>query len=261
MSYCLNELSSKNTNIKQKYNLYELEIIKFIKMLLIRNKFSLKYLGFKCVDPTIITQECLDSMVNIEILLLNNVTDTDSVLEEMTVLSNLRAIELCKCVSFDGNGLQDIFEVCTRLETLQIGKSIKLSQCELDEIEWNKLMNLSELYLESIDLYQLSEDLNETNNCFSSFKSLNYLALNNYQFQQSYFPHLSNNNFSLKYFFLRPSISNYDADTLSTNGLFLNNLEMFLNTEYNIEHLDLVGLILLDTDFILSILKQLKNLK
>ena len=111
-------------------------------MLLNRNTFSLKYLGFKCVDPSIISQECLESMLNIQILLLNNIYDTDSVLEEMSILSNLRAIELCKCVAFDGNGLQDIFEASHRLETLQIGKSLKLSQCELDEIEWNKKKQL-----------------------------------------------------------------------------------------------------------------------
>jgi hypothetical protein len=81
-------------------------------------------------------------MLNIQILLLNNIYDTESVLEKISILSNLRAIELCERVSFDGNGLQDIFEASQHLDTLQIGKSIKLSQCELDEIEWYKIENL-----------------------------------------------------------------------------------------------------------------------
>jgi hypothetical protein len=202
-------------------------------------------------------------MLNIQILLLNNIYDTDSVLEEMSILSNLRAIELCKCVSFDGNGLQDIFEASPYLNTLQIGKSIKLSQCELDEIEWNKIENLSELYLDSSDLYQISSNLNERNNCFSSFKSLNYLALNNYEFneKQNYFPYLTSNEFKLKKFALRPPVDNQNADYLSTNLLFLDHLNKFLNIEFNIEYLDLIGLILLDTKFVLSILKELKNLK
>ena len=262
---CDQKLRFNNSNAKLRYNLFEVEIIKLIKILLNRNTLCLKYLGFKCVDPTIITQECLESMKNIDILLLNNITDTDSVLEEMSILSNIRAIELCKCVSFDGNGLQDIFEVSEHLETLQIGKSINLNRCELEEIDWKTIENLQELYLDSTDLYQISENLNETNNCFNSFKSLNYLVLNNYEYnlEKNYFPYLTANNCHLRTFVLRPSstANTNSIENWSTDSCFLLDLKGFLNIEYNIEYLDLIGLALLDTKFIISILKQLKNLK
>ncbi len=259
---CDQKLRFSMVNTKLKYNLYELEIIKLIKLLLNRNKFCLKYLGFKCVDPTIITQECLESMKNIEILLLNNVNDTDSVLEELSMLSNLRAIELCKCESLDGNGFQDIFDVSTNLETIQLGKSIKLSQCELDEIDWKKIEDLKELYLDSADfLYQLASAGDDDCCCFSCFKALNYLALNNYDFSRknNYFPYLVNNNFCLKTFCLRPDSNN--GESLSMDQVFLEHLERFISIEFNIEYLDLIGINLVSTEFVVSIIDGLKNLK
>jgi hypothetical protein len=119
------------------------------------------------------------------------------------------------------------------------------------------------LYLDSSDLYQISANLNERNNCFSFFKSLNCLALNNYEFNenQNYFPYLTSNEFKLKNFALRPPVDNQNADSLSTDLFLLDHLNKLLNIEFNIEYLDLISLILLDTKYVLSILKEFKNLK
>ncbi len=72
------------------YDIIEMEIIKLIRTLFERNSMSLTTLGLKCVDPNIISS-CVNDFGNLEVLLLNNVNDTDSVLQELAfVCKNLK---------------------------------------------------------------------------------------------------------------------------------------------------------------------------
>lgn len=116
-----------------------MEIIKLIRLLFHLNASSLRVLGLKCVDPSVISS-CVNDFGGLQYLLLNNINDTDSVLQEIaTICVNLKCLELNKCREFDGDGLQDIVDQCTRLETLQIGKHIYPTLTELNEINWPNL--------------------------------------------------------------------------------------------------------------------------
>lgn len=263
--------TQQNHSHNLKYNLYELEIIEFIKLLLSKNRQSLKYLGFKCVDPTIITNECMEYIDNIEILLLNNIYDTDSVLDDIAQSNkcnyNLKCLEICKCKSFDGSGLIDLSEKCLNLNTLQFGKLVTLNTSDIEDINWHRFENLQYLYINSPELYILSENMGASKTCFNYFKNLTYLAINDYQFndRQNYFPHLINNNFNLKYFILRKiqhqQRQNDFINDLCLNKKFLNHLKVFINTEINLQHLDLIGFNFLNAEYIISIIEQLKCLK
>ncbi len=91
------------------YDIIELEIIKLIRILFGRNSASLRILGLKCVDPNIISS-CVNDFGNLNILLLNNINDTDSILTEVAyVCKNLKCLELTKCREFKGDGLQVYF--------------------------------------------------------------------------------------------------------------------------------------------------------
>jgi hypothetical protein len=121
------------------YDIIEMEIIKLIRILFRRNSLSLRVLGLKCVDPNIISA-CVNDFGNLEIVLLNNVNDTDSVLQEIAyICKNLKCIELTKCREFQGDGLQELIEQCSNLETLQLGKHIYPALTELTEINWSNL--------------------------------------------------------------------------------------------------------------------------
>lgn len=121
------------------YDIIEMEIIKLIRTLFERNSLSLRSLGLKCVDPNIISS-CINDFGNLEVLLLNNVNDTDSVLQELAfVCKNLKCLELNKCREFQGDGLQDIIDQCINLETLQLGKQIFPTLTEFNEINWSNL--------------------------------------------------------------------------------------------------------------------------
>ena len=128
------------------YDIIEIEVIKFIRALLARNSESLRVLGLKCVDPTIVS-DCLSYFNNLEILLLNNVNDADSVLQEIGyACKKLKCLELTKCRDFEGDGLQELIEQCTSLETMQLGKYIYPTLAELNDINWlNLKFQLKEL--------------------------------------------------------------------------------------------------------------------
>lgn len=85
--------------------------------------YHFRVLGFKCVDPNVISS-CVKNFENLEILLLNNINDTDSVLSEIALIcKKLKSLELTKCKEFSGDGLQELIEQISNLETLQLGKN------------------------------------------------------------------------------------------------------------------------------------------
>ena len=121
------------------YDIIEMEIIKLIRILFEHNSQSLRSLGLKCVDPDMISS-CGPNFGHLEVLLLNNVNDTDSVLQELArFCKNLKCLELSKCREFQGDGLQDIIDQCAHLETLQLGKHIFPTLTEFNEINWSNL--------------------------------------------------------------------------------------------------------------------------
>ncbi|CAF0936777.1 unnamed protein product [Brachionus calyciflorus] len=294
-TFKLSALSKNCLSSNAPYDIIELEIIKLIRILFNRNSNSLRVLGLKCVDPNIITS-CMNNFGNLEILLLNNVNDTDSVLEDLAFYCrNLKCLEIDKCRDFQGDGLQEIVEQCTKLETLQLGKNVYPNFSELTEINWANLNNLKELSIttkfqinenESSSSSSSSSSSNESNRASSVdvyaktlFKNLNeskleYLALTDFTLK---FPHESeeiNNveqpltnvkkrqkkddvNFqtNLKYLFLR-NIRN--VKHLNTQQYF--NLKSFLLSQYNLQTLDLLGLYL-DTKFLCEIVRNLPFLK
>lgn len=137
-----------NQAMQNNYDIIELQIIKLIEVLFKLNSSSLIALGCKCVDPNVITS-CVRNFENLEILLLNNINDPDSVLSEISaVCKNLKCLELTKCKDFHGDGLQELIEQMDNLETLQIGKCIYPSFNELREINWSILkLKLIELHI------------------------------------------------------------------------------------------------------------------
>lgn len=121
------------------YDLIEMEIIKLIRILFRLNSLSLRVLGLKCVDPSVISS-CVNDFGGLQCLLLNNINDTDSVLQELAgICHDLKCLELNKCREFEGDGLQDVVDQCAQLETLQIGKHIYPTLTELNEINWSNL--------------------------------------------------------------------------------------------------------------------------
>ncbi len=73
------------------------------------------------MDPSVISS-CVNNFENLEILLLNNINDTDSVLSEVSsICKKLKCLELTKCKDFHGDGLQEFIEQTKSLETLQLG--------------------------------------------------------------------------------------------------------------------------------------------
>jgi hypothetical protein len=76
----------------QPYDLIEMEVIKIVRILFRNNAASLRVLGLKCVDPDVIS-ECVNRLDSLHILLLNNVNDTDGVLQEMAfAMKNLKCL-------------------------------------------------------------------------------------------------------------------------------------------------------------------------
>jgi hypothetical protein len=160
-------LNSNQHQQPTSYDIIELEIIKLIRILFRRNSASLRVLGLKCVDPNIISS-CVNDFGNLNILLLNNINDTDSILTEIAyVCTNLQCLELTKCKEFKGDGLQDIVEQCLNLQTLQLGKQVYPTLTELNEIDWqNFRFQLREL---SISTKFIVNDM--TSSSFSSSSS------------------------------------------------------------------------------------------
>ena len=112
--------SSSSFSSFSSYDLIECEVIKLIRMLFRNNAQSLRVLGLKCVDPNVISS-CIHDLSKLEILLLNNVNDTDGVLQELSLLCrNLKCLELNKCREFKGDGLQ----VCVYLLLLFLFQNI-----------------------------------------------------------------------------------------------------------------------------------------
>jgi hypothetical protein len=162
------------------YDLIEMQIIKLIRILFRRNSNSLRVLGLKCVDPNIISS-CINDMFNLEILLLNNVNDTDSVLQELAfVCKNLKCLELTKCREFKGDGLQEIIDQCSKLETLQLGKHIYPTLTELNEINWLNLkyqlkeLSITTKFSSSTSSTSTSSSFRSTSASFSSSFSSSY---------------------------------------------------------------------------------------
>lgn len=155
------------------YDLIEMQIIKLIRILFRRNSTSLRVLGLKCVDPNIISS-CIHDMFNLEILLLNNVNDTDSVLQELAyVCKSLKCLELTKCREFKGDGLQEIIDQCSKLETLQLGKHIYPTLTELNEINWfNLKYQLKELSITT--KFASSASSLSSNSSSTSFRSVSF---------------------------------------------------------------------------------------
>ena len=295
--------SNHSTQPPTAYDIIEIEIIKLIKTLLNRNTLSLKVLGFKCVDPNIISS-CKNDIAGIKILLLNNINDTDSVLSDIAgVCTKLKSLELTKCKEFHGDGLQEFIEN-TKLETLQLGKYIYPTFDELKEINFSNLKShLRELSIstkfvlndaagnqqlsptsrptESIDLYS------KTLFNYLHDNQLEYLALEDFtlkfpqneniypiykvtkansKFNETFEPRskrirsgdcqnvCSEANTNLKYLALR-NIRNVKLSACQSISL-----KFFLQLQYNLRTLDLIGLYL-SSDFICSILVHLKNLK
>ena len=276
------------------YDVIEMEIIKLIRILFERNAQSLTSLGLKCVDPNIISS-CVNDFGNLECLLLNNINDTDSVLQELAfVCTKLKCLELNKCREFQGDGLQDILDQCAELETLQLGKHIFPTLTEFNEINWSNLKHkLKELSITTkfpslvegrfsrasstsssspppsnpSDVYS-NTLFNYLNDC----NRLEYLALEDFTLK---FPSECNNRndnlevfpsnakaksehwnaLGLKYLYLR-NIRNMKVLT----PFQLGNLNSFLQTQHNLHTLDLTGLYL-SSAFVCSILKFLSNLR
>lgn len=131
--------STTSVHTPTSYDLIEMEIIKLIRVLFGLNASSLRVLGLKCVDPNVISS-CVNDFGQLHVLLLNNINDTDSVLQELAgVCRHLKCLELNKCREFEGDGLQDVVDQCSRLETLQIGKHVYPTLTELNEINWSNL--------------------------------------------------------------------------------------------------------------------------
>lgn len=157
------------------YDIIELEIIKLIRILFRRNSASLRALGLKCVDPNIISS-CVNDFGNLEILLLNNINDTDSILTDIAnVCKNLKCLELTKCREFKGDGLQDIVEQCSNLETLQLGKQIFPNAIELNEIDWENFKHqLKELSITT--KFSINDVVSNSSSASSSTSSLHSLT-------------------------------------------------------------------------------------
>lgn len=297
------------------YDIIEMEIIKLIRILFRRNASSLRVLGLKCVDPNIISS-CVNDFGSLEILLLNNINDTDSVLQELAYLcKNLKCLELNKCREFQGDGLQEIIDQCAQLETLQLGKHVYPTMSELTEINWSNLRNnLKELVIttkfptndlskssgsssssSASSSYTANSSLTSNNSSLSSTSSidvysrtifnylnesnrLEYLALEDFTLKfpnethadsLDTFQHVNkrmrlenrtNSSFSssasnLKYLYLR-NIRNIKNLTQTQ----IINLKSFLNTQFYLHTLDLIGLYL-DSKFLCSILQNLNNLR
>lgn len=173
--------SSKSSSHLTSYDIIEMEIIKLIRIIFRRNSASLRTLGLKCVDPNIISS-CISDFGNLEIILLNNIDDTDSVLQDLAnVCPNLKCLELNKCREFQGDGLQDIIDQCERLETLQLGKQIYPTMTELNEINWSNLKyNLRELSIttkfptsETASWYDMAGGSSPASTCSSNFSNPN----------------------------------------------------------------------------------------
>ena len=172
-----NQINNSHSHQPTSYDLIEIEIIKLIRILLHKNSASLKVLGLKCVDPNVISS-CVNDLNNVEILLLNNINDTDGVLQELACLcKNLKCLELNKCREFKGDGFQEILEQCEKLETLQLGKYIYPTQSELYEINWSilkdKLKEFSittKFSVGNVDLFQPGDHYSSgsSNNSFKS---------------------------------------------------------------------------------------------
>jgi hypothetical protein len=229
---------------------------------------------------------------SLEVLLLNNVNDTDSVLQELAfVCKKLKCLELNKCREFQGDGLQDIIDQCTSLETLQLGKQIFPTLTEFNEINWSDLKHkLKELsittkfpslvetrFTASNSDANAPENVNPhavySNTLFNYLNECNqlkYLALADFTLK---FPndeclepqiekalttnkteHCENVN-GLKYLYLR-NIRNVKC--LSANQS--TNLQLFLNRQHSLHTLDLTGLYL-GSDFVCQILGCLSNLR
>lgn len=226
-------------------------------------------------------------LANIEALHLNNINDTDSVLQEFaSIARNLKCLELNKCREFKGDGLQEIIEQCDKLETLQLGKHIYPAQSELYEINWSLLKDkLTELSITtkfglanshrndmaySSDSRSTSSTLSADIELYSStiFNYLNnhsdcleYLALADFtlRFPEHHEPEAKTNFVKsvgkLKYLYLR-NIRN--TRSLSHDQLY--RIRDFLSFQFNLHTLDLIGLYL-DSDFLCSVIKNLSQLK
>ncbi len=199
------------------YDLIEMEIIKLIRILFKQNAQSLKVLGLKCVDPNVICSCLNNDLLSLEILLLNNVSDTDGVLQEIAsfhALKQLKCLELNKCSEFKGDGLQEILEQCSNLETLQIGKQIYPAQSELYEINWSLLKNkIRELSIttkfSTIDAYDMNNHSNSSSNSndysfikqvFSTPSSSRNTATNSIDlYSNTIFNYLNDSNNKLEY--------------------------------------------------------------
>ena len=196
------------THHQTSYDIIELEIIKLIRALFTRNSQSLQVLGLKCVDPTIISS-CVNYFENLQILLLNNINDADSVLQEISyVCKKIKCIELTKCRDFDGDGLQELIEQCSSLETLQLGKYIYPTLTELNEINWTNLkFQLRELSIST------KFPVGDSSSCSSSNSS-------------------SNSSYS--------SSSSYESNLVSSSiNLYSSTIFNYLNDENNLEYLAL----------------------
>ena len=289
--------SNHSTQPPTAYDMIEIEIIKLIKTLLNRNALSLKVLGFKCVDPNIISS-CKNDIVGIKILLLNNINDTDSVLSDLAgVCTKLKSLELTKCKEFHGDGLQEFIEQI-ELETLQLGKYIYPTFDELMEIDFSNLkLHLRELSIstkfvlndatgnqqlsststttESIDLYS------KTLFNYLQDNQLEYLALEDFTLKfpqnESIYPiyKVNEKTFEPKSKRIRTGNNQNAYSEANTNLKYLAlrnirnvklsacqkiSMKQFLQLQYNLRTLDLIGLYL-SSDFICSILVHLKNLK
>ncbi|RNA07442.1 F-box LRR-repeat [Brachionus plicatilis] len=168
-SFKFSTLSRTCFSASAPYDIIELEIIKLMQNLFRHNSQSLRILGLKCVDPTIITS-CKSHLGQLQILLLNNVNDTDSVLEELSEnCPHLKCVEIDKCPDFKGDGFQGLVENCAKLETLQLGKNVHPSLTELMDINWSNLKNLKELSITT--KFQFSEENSASSGSNSSSSS------------------------------------------------------------------------------------------
>lgn len=279
------------------YDIIELEIIKLIRILFRRNSASLRVLGLKCVDPNIISS-CVNDFGNLDILLLNNINDTDSILTEIAyVCKNLKCLEITKCREFKGDGLQDIVEHCPNIETLQLGKQIFPTLTELNEIDWqNFKYQLRELSITTKfhDQTSMSSSTSSSTSSLQSILSPSKASSSNSidLYSQTLFNYLKNSNkleyLALEDFTLKfpsedlnhdpqePRTKRTKKDNLVSNlkHLYLRNirnikqitnyqttsLKSFIQFQYHLSTLDLIGLYL-SSSFICSILTNLNNLK
>ena len=296
-SFKFSALSRTCFNASAPYDIIELEILKLMQNLFRHNSDSLRILGLKCVDPTIITS-CKSHLSNLQILLLNNVNDTDGVLQELSeCCPRLKCVEVDKCPDFKGDGFQDLIENCINLETLQIGKNVHPSINELKEINWSNLRNLKELSIST--KFQLNEEASSSSASNSSSSSNGQLSRTPPidLYAKTLFSHLSE--YSLEYlaladFSLRfPPDPNFQLDEptnskkkIRLNAHTINNSlprlkYLILRNIRNVKHLgteqifnmksfiikqnflltlDLTGLYI-DTKFVCDIIPHLVNLK